>query len=78
MKVGSKVTVLVIDPQQAYHWIEVQGHVIEIRDEEHGAREHINSLSKKYTGNPVYQAYTNRSTLDRRMYVIEPDQTHGQ
>jgi len=76
MKKGSKVTVLVIDPQQPYHWIEVMGHVVEVKDESHGARDHINSLSKKYTDNPVYQGYGN-SNLNRVMFVIEPDKVHG-
>jgi PPOX class probable F420-dependent enzyme len=77
MKKGSKVTVLVIDPLQGYHWIEVMGHIVEIRDEQNGAREHINSLSQKYTGNPVYQGYGGRSNVNRLMYVIEPDKVHG-
>lgn len=76
MKVGSKVSVLLIDPQQAYHWVEVQGHISEIRDEAHGAREHINGLSHKYTGNPVYQGYGNVSQV-RLMYLIEADKVHG-
>src|SRR5690349_19646071 len=59
MKQGSKVTVLIVDPNNPFHWIEVQGHIVEIKDERNGARDHINSLSKKYTGNPVYQAYNN-------------------
>src|SRR3954451_24174620 len=49
MKQDSKVTVLVIDPQNSSHWVEVMGHIAEIRDEQQGARDHINSLSKKYT-----------------------------
>ncbi len=76
MKLGTKVTALVIDPQQNYHWIEVLGHVAEIRDEAHGARDHINRLAEKYTGNPVYQGYGN-SNINRRMYLIEPDKVHG-
>ena len=77
MKIGTKVTALVIDPQEGYHWVEVMGHIVEIRDEEHGARDHINRLSQKYTGNPVYQGYGGRSNQDRKMYLIEPDQVHG-
>ena len=73
---SSKVTLLVVDPGQAYHWIEVMGHIVEIRDESNGARDHINSLSQKYTGNPVYQGYGN-SNVNRMMYVIEPDNVHG-
>lgn len=76
MTVGSKVTALIIDPQQAYHWVEVMGHVVEIRDEAHGARDHINSLAEKYTGNPVYKGY-GASNIDRLMYIVEPDTVHG-
>lgn len=76
MAMGSKVTVLLMDPQQAYHWLEVMGHIVEIRDEAHGARDHINHLSQKYTGNPVYHGYGN-SNVNRLMYLIEPDQVHG-
>ncbi len=76
MKIGSQVTLLIIDPTQAHHWIEVMGHIVEIRDEGQGAREHINSLSKKYTGNRVYQGF-GQSNLNRLMYLIEPDQVHG-
>src|SRR5215475_6444472 len=46
MKVGSKVTVLVLDPQQAYHWNEVMGRVIEPRDEAQGARSHQQSIDE--------------------------------
>ena len=76
MQVGSKVTVFLIDPQNSFHWLEVMGHIVEIRDEAHGARDHINSLSQKYSGNPVYQGYGN-SNLNRLMYIVEPDKVHG-
>jgi PPOX class probable F420-dependent enzyme len=77
MTIGSKVTVLLIDSQRSFHWLEVMGHVVEIRDEAHGAREHINGLSQKYTGNPVYHGYGN-SNVNRLMYLVEPDHVHGQ
>lgn len=76
MKIGSKVTVLLLDPQTAFHWLEVMGHIVEIKDEAQGARAHIDSLSKKYTGNPVYQNF-GASGLNRMMYMIEPDKVHG-
>lgn len=76
MQQNSKVAVLLIDPQQAYHWVEVRGHITEVRDETQGAREHINSLSQKYTGNPVYQGFGD-SNIDRLMYVIEADKVNG-
>jgi len=77
MHQGSKVAVLVVDPQKPNHWIEVRGHVAEVRDESNGAREHINGLSLKYTGNPVYPGFGN-SNIDRMMYLIEPDRVNGQ
>jgi PPOX class probable F420-dependent enzyme len=76
MRVGSKVTALLVDPTKSFHWLEVMGHIVEIRDEEHGARDHINSLAQKYTGNPIYQGYGN-SNVNRLMYIIEPDEVHG-
>ena len=76
MKTGTKVTVLVVDPEQAYHWVEVMGHIVEVRDEGQGARDHINRLSHRYTGNAVYRGY-GRSNENRKMYVIEPDKVHG-
>ena len=48
----------------------------ELLDEAHGAREHINQLSAKYTGNPVYQAY-GASGLNRQMVVIEATKING-
>jgi PPOX class probable F420-dependent enzyme len=76
MEEETKVTVLLIDPENSYHWLEVMGHIVEIRDEAHGARDHINGLSQKYTGNPVYQPYGD-SNENRLMYVVEPDAVHG-
>jgi PPOX class probable F420-dependent enzyme len=76
LKRNPKLSLLVIDPQSTRHWIEIQGYVLEMFDEAHGAREHINKLSEKYTGNPVYQAY-GASGIDRQMYVIEAVKING-
>ena len=76
LKRNNKLSILIIDPQQAYHWIEIQGYVSETRDAAHGATEHINKLSEKYTGNPVYQPYGS-SGIDRQMYVIEAVKING-
>ena len=38
--------------------------------------EHINKLSEKYTGNPVYQPY-GASGINRQMYVIEAVKING-
>ena len=52
------------------------GHIVDIKDEANGARDHINSLSQKYTGNPVYKGW-GTSNQNRLMYRIEPDKVHG-
>jgi PPOX class probable F420-dependent enzyme len=72
---NSAACLLVIDPDNPGHWIEIQGHVDDLRDEEHGAREHINALSKKYTGNPVYP-FTAQGN-ERQMYVIDAMKING-
>ena len=76
MQLNNKVSLLIIDPQAPYHWIEIQGYIGEVRDETNGAREHINKLSAKYTGNPVYQPFGN-SGVGRQMYIIEAVKING-
>ncbi len=73
---NNKLSLLVIDPQNSGHWVEVQGHVGEVRDGAHGAREHINQLSEKYTGNPVYQA-RGSSGDNREMIIVEAVKING-
>ena len=34
---NNKLSVLIIDPQNPGHWIEIQGHVGEVRDDAHGS-----------------------------------------
>ena len=67
-------TVLFVDPDNAYRYVEVRGHVAErILGEE--ADRHIDALSEKYTGNPEYQS---RSEGEQRvMYIIEPDEVYA-
>ena len=52
MRDRPKVAVAIIDPQNIYRYIQLRGEVVEITEK--GAREHINALSEKYTGNKVY------------------------
>jgi PPOX class probable F420-dependent enzyme len=52
MRARPKVAVAIMDPQNIYRYIQLRGKVIEITEKD--AREHINTLSKKYTGNNVY------------------------
>ncbi|MCS6872579.1 MAG: pyridoxamine 5'-phosphate oxidase family protein, partial [Anaerolineae bacterium] len=48
MRRNSKVTVLIIDPENMYHWAEVRGVVAE--ETEEGAYDVIKKLALKYRG----------------------------
>lgn len=52
MKRDSKVTVLVVDPQNQYHWAEARGVVTEVTEE--GAHDVIKKLALKYRGVEEY------------------------
>jgi PPOX class probable F420-dependent enzyme len=47
-----RVSISLVDPANPYRYLEIRGRVSEIT--EAGADDHINKLSKKYLGNPVY------------------------
>ena len=64
---NTSVCLLVIDLDHPGQWIEIQGRVGDLRDEDHSAREHINALAEKYTGNPVYP-FTAQGN-ERQMYL---------
>ncbi len=72
MKLGAKVTVLSIDPDDPYRWLEVRGKIVE--ETEVGALEHINSLSAKYRNEPDYfkRNEAMRGKQQRVTYKIEP------
>jgi PPOX class probable F420-dependent enzyme len=76
LQTNKKVSLLILDPENGGHWIEIQGQVAETRDETHGARDHINKLSEKYTGNPVYQDW-GRNPSVRQMFVIDALKING-
>ncbi len=76
MTVGSKVTISIIDPENDGHWLEWRGHVAETKDEAHGAREHMNGLSMRYRGEPVF--VTDAKNELRQMYLIAGDKINAQ
>lgn len=76
LETNDKLSMLIMDPQKSGHWIEIQGQVSVVRDDSNGSLEHINQLSEKYTGNPVYQPY-GTSGANRRMYVVEALKING-
>jgi len=61
------VALSIVDPDNPYRYLAVQGHVVDISEE--GACEHINQLSKRYTGKETYAGPTNEI---RRIYRIAP------
>jgi PPOX class probable F420-dependent enzyme len=67
----SKVTLLLIDPNDVYHWVEVRGHVEEASEE--GANDHINQLSHKYEGKDFRALKPNEV---RVIYCIAPDKVN--
>ncbi|MBA3869013.1 MAG: PPOX class F420-dependent oxidoreductase [Anaerolineae bacterium] len=72
MKLGAKVTILAIDPQNADRWLEIRGQIaVETED---GAVEHINSLSAKYGGDPdFFSTKEDQRGIEIRVtYKIEP------
>ena len=75
LQTNNKITLFILDPENGGHWIELQGHVGKTYEEKDGARDHINKLSEKYTGNPVYKDWGR--TSDRRMYIIEATKING-
>ena len=52
MRREPRVALMIVDPKDPYRYIQIRGKVVEITSQ--GAREHINTLSKKYTGREVY------------------------
>jgi len=47
-----RVSISLQDPTNPYRYLEIRGRVVEIT--ENGADDHINKLSQKYLGKPVY------------------------
>lgn len=68
MRERPKVGLLIMDPQDEYRYLMVRGTVIEIK--EAGAKEHIDALAGKYTGEAKYKKLKPGDV--RVTYVIEP------
>jgi PPOX class probable F420-dependent enzyme len=68
MKVGSSVALSIMDPENAYRYIQVRGRVKRMTEE--GGNAHIDSLAKKYLGQDKYP-WANPKDV-RQIYEIEP------
>ena len=55
MRARSQVSVAIVDPENPYKWVGMQGTVVEVT--ENGADEHIDALANKYLG---VDSYPNR------------------
>lgn len=72
MKVGAKVALAIVDPENLYRYIGIRGSVVS--ETENGADAHIDSLAKKYLGQDKYPF---RQPGEVRVtYVIEPESVH--
>jgi len=68
MRRDPRVAISLQDPANPYRYLEIRGKVIEIT--ENGADDHINKLSQKYLGKPVYPFRQPGEV--RVLYKIEP------
>ncbi len=67
-----KVTLLIIDPDDDYRYLEIRGTVIEINEEE--GLEHINKLAKRYKGRDEYFTSEDaRAKEQRAVFKIKPE-----
>ena len=73
MTVGSKVALSILDPDNAYRYIQIRGRAR--RAVEQGADAHIDSLAKKYLGKDTYPFRQPGEV--RVMYEIEPVSVSG-
>ncbi len=65
---GSRVALSILDPENPYRYMQVRGKVVHVI--EAGAKEHIDSLAKKYLGKDVYPWHNAKDV--RVIYEIEP------
>ena len=63
-----RVALSILDPDNAYRYMEIRGKVVEVTEE--GADDHINRMAKKYLGEDIYPY--RRPGEVRVLYKIEP------
>ncbi|OLD61747.1 MAG: PPOX class F420-dependent enzyme [Acidobacteria bacterium 13_1_40CM_2_60_7] len=67
-----RVSLAIVDPENPYRYLGIRGRVVEITQK--GADEHINNLSQKYLGKPVYP-YRQPGEV-RVVYKIAPERVN--
>ena len=73
MREGAAVALAIMDPDNAYRYVQVRGHVKRVAEQ--NARDHIDSLAKKYLGKDKYP-WAQPDEV-RVMYEIEPTSASG-
>ena len=73
MKQGSPVALSILDPDNAYRYLQVRGRVSKVTED--GAVAHIDSLAKKYIGEDKYP--WSKPGDVRVTYEIEPERVSG-
>ncbi len=69
MKHDARVALAIIDPDNAYRYLEVRGRVVEITEK--GADEHIDRMAKKYLN---VDKYPHRAPGEVRViYKVQPE-----
>jgi PPOX class probable F420-dependent enzyme len=68
-----RITLAVADPENPYRYLSVRGEVVERRED--GAREHLDRLAERYTGEAKYPG---PSGQERVVLVVRPDDVSGQ
>lgn len=78
VRANPKVTVLALDPENAFHWAEIRGEVVDFV-EGAAAVAHINKLSGIYAGNEDYYAFNpeGKGKETRVIYKIQPTRVNG-
>jgi PPOX class probable F420-dependent enzyme len=72
MKEGAPVALSIMDPDNAYRYVQVRGHVTQVTED--GARAHIDTLSHKYLGKDYPWI---RPGEVRVLFEIEPSTVQG-
>ena len=68
-----RITLAIADPGNPYRYLSIRGEVVDRR--EGGAREHLDQLAERYTGQATYPGPNGQQ---RVVLVIRPDTVSGQ
>jgi PPOX class probable F420-dependent enzyme len=73
VRTDPRLTLAIADPENPYRYLSIRGEVIERRED--GAREHLDRLAERYTGEANYPG---PSGQQRVILVIRADKVSGQ